>query len=111
MRWGIDGLEAFGARARDGTAAEKLSQSELRKGLTGAKSAAKQCGRNHGAAAGSGVKIKLSIAGASGSVTKATPLDDHAGTALGLCVASAAKKASFPTFTKSAMGVVFTFRM
>jgi len=90
---------------------EKLSQTQLRTGLTAAKSAAKQCGRTHGATPGSSVQIKLSIAGSTGSVSSATPTGDAADTALGLCVAGAAEKASFPTFTKSTMGVLFTFRM
>ncbi len=89
----------------------KLTTVQVRNAIAGPKRSAKQCGRTHGAAAGDRVEVKLSIAGATGKVTSATPVGEHARSALGRCVADALAKASFPKFGDPAMGVSFGVRM
>lgn len=88
----------------------KLTQAQIRGGLTPRKSAAKRCGSAHPAAAGEEVRVRLSIGG-SGKVASATAQGDHAGTSLGACVASALAEATFPRFADPSMGVLFTVRM
>ncbi|MGH1343193.1 MAG: hypothetical protein ACRBN8_16665 [Nannocystales bacterium] len=87
----------------------KLSSSQIRKALTGPKSEAKQCRDMHAAAAGTTVKVKLSIAG-SGKVRSAVPQAPHANS-LGRCVAAALSTASFDAFGSPAMGVVYSVRL
>ncbi len=87
----------------------KLSNTALRSALAGPKAQAKQCRDIHAGAAGTTVRVKLSIAG-SGTVRSATPQAPH-DTALGRCVADALRKAEFEPFAKSAMGVVYSVRL
>lgn len=89
----------------------KLTQAQVRTGISGPKKSAKQCGRPHGAAPGERVEVKLSISGATGKVTSATPRGTHAKSALGRCVAQALSKSTFPKFGDPAMGVSFGVRM
>jgi hypothetical protein len=86
---------------------DKLSTHALRQGLAAAKPAAKQCGPRLGAAPGTKIAIKLSIAGATGRVVSATPQGAEAGTALGRCVANALSEAEFPRFSAQRQGVVY----
>lgn len=88
----------------------KLSQSQLRTGFGAVKGSAKACGPKHGAASGTKVKVRVSIAGASGSVVAATPqaVDNKA---LGKCVADALRKAKFPKFKSKQMGSVYSVTM
>jgi len=91
--------------------AEKPSAAQLRNALAVVKPSAKQCGRKHGVAAGTSVRVKLSIAGTTGRITQTTVLGDHASTALAACLSTAVKKASFPRFTKPSIGTLYTFRL
>lgn len=72
---------------------------------------AKTCGPAHGATSGETVKIKLSIEGATGRVTNATPQSPHDTGTLGACVAEALAEARFPRFQLPSMGVVVPVRM
>jgi predicted Zn finger-like uncharacterized protein len=88
-----------------------LTSSDIRAGVAPYKGAAKACGGKHGAAAGTKVKVKLSISGASGTVSSASAQAPHQGTPLGNCVAAAVKKAKFKKFQKSTLGAVYPFTM
>jgi predicted Zn finger-like uncharacterized protein len=90
---------------------ETLGAAEIKAGVGPVKDAAKACGSKHGAAAGESVKIKLSIAGATGAVTSASAEPPHAGTPLGNCVAAALKKATFKKFRKASLGAVYPVKM
>jgi hypothetical protein len=94
-----------------GTLPDKLSDLQLRQALAGAKETAKACGTQHGAPAGTQVRVKLSIAGDTGKVVSAQPLDSHATTALGRCVADALKSATFPRFASPLQGTVYPVRL
>jgi hypothetical protein len=89
----------------------KLGTTALRAVLGPAKSAAQACGPRHGAESGTQVQVKLSIAGATGRVQSAAALGDHAGTALGKCVADALATPVFPRFSASQQGVVWPIRL
>ncbi|MCR9163519.1 MAG: GYF domain-containing protein [Nannocystaceae bacterium] len=88
-----------------------LTSSDIRAGVAPYKGAAKACGSKHGAAKGTKVKVKLSISGASGTVSSASAQAPHQGTPLGNCVAAAVKKAKFKKFQKSTLGAVYPFTM
>lgn len=90
---------------------EKLGTTALRAVLGPAKSTAQTCGPRHGAARGTQVQVKLSIEGSTGRVQSATPLGEHAGTALGRCVADALEAAVFPPFQAAQQGVVWPIRL
>lgn len=90
---------------------DKLSQNQLRDGFQEVKADAKTCGKHYGAETGTKVAVKVSIEGKTGGITKATPQDEHAGTALGKCVADALRRATFPPFASPAMGVTWSIRM
>ncbi|MCX4247155.1 hypothetical protein [Paraliomyxa miuraensis] len=83
------------------------SSTAIRSAMNEVKPQAKACGPKHGGRSGEKVRIKLSVAGSTGQVTSATALDDHAGTALGRCVAGALSKAKLPRFSKPQAGVVY----
>jgi len=83
----------------------KLGQSEILAGIRPVKSAAKHCGD------GVTVAVKFSVEGASGRVLSATPLDAHASSAVGACVAKAARAASFEAFASPRQGFTFKFRL
>lgn len=90
---------------------ETLSQIAMRTGFSQVRAAAKACGPKYGAAAGSSVEVKVSIAGGTGSVMAANALGDHAGSSLGTCVANALKQAKFERFAKSQIGLKYTVRL
>jgi hypothetical protein len=90
---------------------ETLSQIAMRTGFSQVRAAAKACGPKHGAAAGSSVEVKVSIAGGTGSVMAANALGEHAGSALGKCVANALEQAKFERFAKSQIGLKYTVRL
>ena len=90
---------------------DQLSMAQVRTGMESVKPLAKVCGQQHGAPAGTEVRVKLSIAGDTGQVVSATALDLHAGTPLGSCVADALKQAKFPSFKKQVMGLAYPMRM
>lgn len=90
---------------------EKLSSSQLRSGFSKIKSKAKACGGQHGAEAGTKVKVHVSIEGTSGKVTKVDAKGEHAGTPLGNCVEKAVESASFEKFKRPAMGVDYSLSM
>ncbi len=95
----------------DKTLPDKLSQTDVRKGISAVKSNAKSCGSKHGVPAGTKVRVKLSIAGDTGKVISADPLAPHAGTAVGSCVANAVKQASFRRFKSGQQGATYPFTM
>ncbi len=90
---------------------ETLGTTEIKAGVGPVKDAAKACGSKHGAAPGESVKVKLSIAGATGAVTSAAAEPPHNGTPLGNCVAAALKKATFKKFRKATLGAVYPVKM
>ena len=90
---------------------EKLSTADIRAGVGPVKAAAKHCGVTHGAARGEKVKVKLSVSGKTGRVTKATAQAPHTHTPLGNCVAQALAKARFKRFRKATLGVVYPVTM
>ncbi|NVB40943.1 hypothetical protein G6O69_24095 [Pseudenhygromyxa sp. WMMC2535] len=90
---------------------EKLSSTDLRNGFNKLKSKAKACGSQHGAAAGTKVKVHVSIEGATGKVTSAEAKGEHAGTALGKCVEGVVEGATFDVFKKPAMGIDYSLIM
>ncbi len=100
-----------GGGASDPSAPAKLSQADVRAGITVVKPAAKACGSKHRAAPGTKVTVKLSIQGATGRVVSAKATGEHAGKPLGNCVAQAAKKATFKKVKKPQTGVQIPFRM
>jgi predicted Zn finger-like uncharacterized protein len=95
----------------DPGAPEKLSATDIKAGMSGVKDAAKACGPKHGAKPGEKVTVKLSFSGATGTVTKATPLDPHAGTPLGNCVAAALKNAKVIKFKTASQGASYGVTM
>lgn len=95
----------------DPGAPEKLSATDIKAGMAGVKDAAKACGPKHGAKPGEKVTVKLSFSGATGTVTKATPLDPHTGTPLGNCVAAALKNAKVIKFKTASQGASYGVTM
>lgn len=89
----------------------KLGTTALRQVLGGAKATAQACGPRHGATTGTQVQVKLSIEGATGHVRQATAQGEHAGTALGRCVAEALADPVFPRFSAPQQGVVYPIRL
>jgi predicted Zn finger-like uncharacterized protein len=90
---------------------ETLGTADIKAGVSPVKDAAKACGSKHGAQPGESVKVKLSIAGATGAVTSAAAEPPHNGTPLGNCVAAALKKATFKKFRKATLGAVYPVKM
>jgi outer membrane biosynthesis protein TonB len=90
---------------------EKPSTSDIREGIAPVKAAARACGAKHGAEPGEKVKVKLSIEGATGTVTSVHAQPPHVGTPLGTCVASALKRAKFKRFRKPSIGAVYPVSM
>ena len=106
---GTSGAKPTGAS--DPSLPEKLSTSDIRAGIAPVKAEAKHCGTKHGAQRGEKVKVKLSISGKTGHVTRASAQGPHAGTPLGNCVAAALKKAKFKRFRKASLGAVYPVTM
>ena len=90
---------------------ETLGNTDIRNGIAAVKGSAKMCGDKFGAQGGEKVRVKLSIVGATGAVSSTAAEDPHRGTALGNCVAAALKKATFPHFRKSVIGVEYTITL
>jgi hypothetical protein len=90
---------------------DKLSSSQLKDGFNGIKSGAKKCGSQHGAPAGTSVKVHVSIEGASGKVTEVRAIGEHSGTPLGSCVEDAVKKAQFEVFKNPSQGADYPLVM
>ncbi len=88
---------------------ETLSTDDIRVAMNRVKPAAKACGKQHGAAKGEMVKIKLTIDGTTGRPTTVNA-QGHAGTALGECIVEVVRTAQFPRFRKPSLGVVYPFR-
>ncbi|MEM9460156.1 MAG: hypothetical protein AAGF11_38625 [Myxococcota bacterium] len=87
------------------------NSTQVRSAMAEVKPQAKACGPRHGGRAGTKVRVKLSAAGATGRITSAKALDEHAGTALGRCVAQALSKATLPRFSKKQAGIVYAVRL
>lgn len=100
------------SRCADGSTSrpETLTSAQIRSGLQRVEAQAKRCAVTHGASADTRVRVQLSIDGATGRVRQATPQAPHSD-ALGRCVATALSKATFPAFTRSSMGVIYTVSM
>jgi hypothetical protein len=90
---------------------DKLSTSQLKEGFNGIKSSAKKCGAQHGAVAGTSVKVHVSIEGATGKVTEVRAIGEHAGTPLGSCVEDAVKNAQFQVFKNPSQGADYPLVM
>jgi hypothetical protein len=90
---------------------EKLTTTQLKAGFSGIKSDAKKCGAQHGAAAGTSVKVHVSIEGATGKVTEVRAIGEHAGTPLGSCVEDAVRKAQFEVFKNPSQGADYPLVM
>jgi hypothetical protein len=99
------------AGASDPSLPEKLSQSDIKGGVDKVLAQARSCGSKHGAKPGEVVRVRLSISGATGSVSSASAQDPHNGTPLGNCVAAALKTATFSKFRSGSMGAVYPVRM
>jgi hypothetical protein len=87
------------------------SSSQIRDAMAVVKPQAKACGPRHGGTAGEKVRVKLSVTGSTGKITSAQALEDHAGTALGKCVADALSKAELPKFGKPQAGVMYAITL
>ncbi|HET6584379.1 MAG TPA: hypothetical protein VFG69_13050 [Nannocystaceae bacterium] len=97
--------------APDDELPQVLTASDIKAAMAPVKASAKACGAKHEAPAGTIVKIKLRVEGATGRVTSPVAQSPHAGTELGRCVADAVAKAQFPRFRKAWLGVVYPFTM
>src|SRR5690606_34025746 len=80
----------------------QLGTAEIKKGIDQVKGAASSCG------SGVTVAVKFSVKGSTGAVVSAVPDDTSA---VGKCVAAAAKKAKFPKFQAAQQGFTFKFRI
>jgi hypothetical protein len=83
----------------------KLGAHDIIQGIKAIRAEVGKCGLNKY------VAIKFSIEGSTGTVISATPLDEHAATPVGECVARAAKKAKFPEFQADQQSFTFKFRL
>jgi hypothetical protein len=90
---------------------EKLSAAQLKAALASTKADARRCGPDHGADAGTTVRVQLSIEGATGLVVSATAQGEHAQGGLGQCVARALGQTRFPRFTAKRMGTLYSVRL
>ena len=84
---------------------EKLELADIKAGTDSTKAAAKAncAGKAKG---GEKVKIKLSIAGPSGTVQSSTPEEDGGNAPLASCVAGELKKSTFKKVQKEVIGTV-----
>lgn len=87
------------------------TSTQIRDAMAPVKPQAKACGPKHGGKSGEKVRIKLSVSGSTGKVLSVQALDDHAGTALGKCVADALGKAELPKFGKPQAGVMYAITL
>lgn len=99
------------ASSRPAPLPAKLSITQLKTALAVTKADARRCGPEHGADAGTTVRVQLSIEGATGSVVSATAQGDHAKTPLGVCVARALGQTQFSRFTAKRMGTLYSVRL
>ncbi|MCB9755905.1 MAG: hypothetical protein H6713_38770 [Myxococcales bacterium] len=88
---------------------DKLSLSQIKRGLASAKQRAERECRAH-AAAGSKLAIKLSINGSNGQVASATSMTAGASAALVACATAALRTASFEPFSSAQQGTAVTLR-
>ncbi len=95
----------------DKTLPDKLSESDVRSGVSPVKGQAKACGAKHGVAPGTVVRVKLSIEGETGKVLSASAMGEHAGTPVGNCVADALKDAKFRRFKSGQQGTTYPVTM
>ncbi len=86
---------------------KRPSASQIRSAMAKVKPQAKACGAKHGVGKGKRVRVKLSVVGKSGAITKARAVEEHEGTAVGRCVAGALRKATLPRFSTAQIGIVF----
>lgn len=89
----------------------KLGEADAIEGLGPVLPEAQRCGRRHGAAPGTTVRVKLRVEGASGRVVRATAQSPHGGTPLGDCVAGALAGAQFRRFEYPSIGIVYPLKM
>lgn len=91
---------------------DTIGTTEIKAGMGAIIGNVKECGEIHGIEAGTRVIVKLSVSGATGRVTQALiqspqPVDP----AFASCVVAAVRRAEFPRFLKSALGVVYPFTL
>ncbi len=89
---------------------DKPSPEVLKAALSKVRADAKRCGPEHGAAPGTKVEVKISIAGERGRVISAIAKPPYADP-LGRCVADALRTAAFPTFRKPTLTLLYTVTM
>lgn len=86
---------------------ETLGTAEIKRGIDGIRAQTHLCARVHDAAPKQRVKVKFSIAGATGTVTMAIVLEAELPAGLKQCLVKAVLSGSFPRFRKESLGVVF----
>lgn len=108
---GAASLTIAAASPAAAAALDRLSIAEVRAGIAPHLPAARACGPLHDATPGEKISVKLRIEGSTGKVMSATATGRHAATAVGACVAGELANATFPSFTKPALGVLYPVRM
>ncbi len=88
-----------------------LSTAQLRDGMRPVRARVAACGAEHAVPPGERLKVKLTVAGASGTVTSARALVDADQGTLGRCVEKAVRGAKFPRFEKPSLSAVYPFTM
>lgn len=86
---------------------ETLGTAEIKRGLDGIKAQTRLCAAAHDGVPTQRVKVKFSIAGATGTVTMAIILEPELSAGLKHCIVKAVRGAIFPRFRKESLGVVF----
>jgi hypothetical protein len=87
---------------------DKPTAEQLRAVLAAVRPEARRCGPRHGAAAGTKVQVKLSIAGTDGRVISAIPKARPPDDPVGRCVADALREASFPSFGQPSLSLLYS---
>jgi hypothetical protein len=103
--------EQTAPQSGDPSLPQKLSQHDIKAAMDRVLPQARSCGPEHGAAPGEVVRVRLSIAGATGKVSSASAQEPHAGTPLGTCVAVAVAGAEFAKFASGSMGAIYPVRL
>lgn len=88
-----------------------LSSTDIKDGIQPFKAEAKRCGPKYNVPPGTKVKVKASVSGETGRITRAKAIGEHAGTDVGKCVADALSQATFPRFAKPAVGFLYPVKL
>jgi hypothetical protein len=95
---------------RRDAALRSLNRAQVTAGMQRANAAVQACYQRFGEAGQ--VTVKTTIAGATGRVSKATVVDEFAGTPTGVCVAAAVRAhATFPTFSGASLTLRYPFML